>query len=418
MDFVCISIGMFAGCIATLILFVGGAMYDRFIVGDDRDSVCPADDRICKYDRSFCGYIKDHRLGISEADRKKEEEKMKYINVWDYASAEYPFQIFLGGRGTGKTFSALKGVITQGRRFIFMRRTAQELDLMLDSDRGEGANPFKPINKELGRDLGLFRIVKNLAGVYNREMIEDKLQPVGVPLGYGVALSTISSIRGIDFSDCDICIYDEFIPEKHVRRIKNEGTALFNAYETMCRNRELAGKPPMLLYMLANSNDLYNDIFIELGIVSDIEKMTRKGKADMYFKDRGLAIHLLSNNEDFVEAKSQTALYKLTAGSTFSDMALNNKFAYEDFSLIGRQSLTGFRPVIGIGRAYMYIKKGESLIYISYARARCPVLNIDNESDRLCFYSDYGRMLKNYYIKGRICFESYELKRIILDLIL
>ena len=343
---------------------------------------------------------------------------MKYINIWDYKDSRYPYQIFIGGRGCGKTYSALQQCLINNYRFIFMRRTAQELDLMLDSDRGEGANPFKPLNRDLGRDVGLSRIVKNLAGIYNRELIEDKLLPVDPPIGYGVALSTISSIRGIDFSDCDVCIYDEFIPEKHVRRIKNEGTALLNAYETMNRNRELDGKAPMTLYLLANSNDIYNDIFIELGIVSDIEKMVRRGKSDLYMEDRGLAVHLLANNEEFTDAKSKTALYKLTAGSNFADMALNNKFAYEDFSLIGRQSLAGFRPVSAIGKAFIYMKKGDSFIYVSYARARCPILNIDNESDRMSFYSSYGRKIKQYYINGRICFESYELKRIILDLIL
>lgn len=343
---------------------------------------------------------------------------MKYINIWDYKDSRYPFQIFIGGRGSGKSYSALKGCLSFGQMFIYMRRTAQELDLMLDSDRGEGANPFKPLNRDLGRDVGLSRIVKNLAGVYNREMIEDELQPVGAPIGYGVALSTISSIRSLDFSNVEICIYDEFIPEKHVRRIKNEGGALLNAYETMNRNREIDGKPPMLMYLLANSNDIYHDIFIELGIVADIERMVRRGKSDLYFDERGLAVHLLSNNEEFTDAKSKTALYKLTAGSTFAEMALENKFAYEDFSLIGRQSLTGYRPVSAIGKAFIYMKKGDSFIYVSYARARCPILNIDNESDRMSFYSSYGRKIKQYYINGRICFESYELKRIILDLIL
>ena len=343
---------------------------------------------------------------------------MKYINVWDYKDKDYPFQIFIGGRGTGKTYSALKGCLLHDERFIFMRRTAQELDLMLDSDKGEGANPFKPLNKDLGRDVGLSRIVKNLSGIYNREIVEDRLQPVGLPIGYGVALSTISSIRGIDFSDCNICIYDEFIPEKHVRKMKNEGTALFNAYETMNRNRELDKKDPMTMYLLANSNDIYNDIFIELEIVSDIEKMARKGKADLYIKERGLAVHLLANNTEFTDKKSNTALYKLTAGSKFSDMALNNKFAYEDFTLIGRQSLAGFRPVCSIGKATLYVKKGESFMYISYAGAMCPSLNINNEADRMCFYNDYGRKLKQLYINGKVCFESYELKRTILDLIL
>ena len=343
---------------------------------------------------------------------------MKYINIWDYYDSRYPFQIFIGGRGTGKTFSALKGALLSDKDFIYMRRTAQELDLMLDTPRGEGANPFKPLNKELGRDIGMASIVKNLAGIYNRELIEDKVQPVGAPIGYGVALSTIASIRSLSFENCELCIYDEFIPEKHVRRIKNEGTALLNAYETMNRNRELKGEPPMLLYLLANSNDIYNDIFIELGIVADIEKMVRKGRADLYLTERGLAVHLLSNNEEFTQAKSETALYKLTAGSTFADMALFNKFSYEDFSLIGSQRLTAYRPLCSIGKATLYMKKGDSFIYVSYARGQAPSFNIDIESDRMSFYNQYGRRLKQFYIKGRVCFESYELKRLILDLIL
>ena len=344
---------------------------------------------------------------------------MKYINIWDYKEPDYPFQVFIGGRGCGKTFGALSGALDLPDKFLFMRRTAQELDLMLDSEKyGEGANPFKPINKLKGRDVGLSKIVKNMAGIYNREMVDGKLSPVGAPIGYGVALSTISSIRGVDFSDCSDCIYDEFIPEKHVRRIKNEGGALLNAYETICRNRELSGEPPLRLWMLANSNDIYNDVFIELGIVSDIEKMVRQGKNNRYFKDRGLAVHLINNNEEFVEAKKETALYKLTAGSRFSEMALDNKFAYNDFSLISHENLTGYRPLCHIGKAYIYAKKGDTLLYVTYAPAKCPSFDIETEQDRKSFYNEYGRRIHKLFIYSRITFESYELKQTILDLIL
>ena len=344
---------------------------------------------------------------------------MRYINIWDYKDPEYPFQIFIGGRGCGKTFSALKGALQLPDKFLFMRRTAQELDLMLDSEKfGEGANPFKPINKDTGRDVGLSRIVKNMAGIYNREMVDGKLSPVGAPIGYGVALSTISSIRGVDFSDCSDCIYDEFIPEKHVRRIKNEGGALLNAYETICRNRELSGEDPLRLWLLANSNDIYNDVFIELEIVSDIEKMVRKQKSDKYFKDRGLAVHLINNNEDFVEAKSETALYKLMRGSKFADMALKNKFAYNDFSLIKYENVTGWRPMCSIGPAYIYAKKGDKALYVSYASAKCKSYNIEQEQDRRSFYNEFGRRLIKCFTYSRISFESYELKQTILDLIL
>lgn len=344
---------------------------------------------------------------------------MKYINIWDYKDDRFPFQIFIGGRGCGKTFSALSGALDLPDKFLYMRRTAQELDLMLDSEKyGEGANPFKPVNKLKNRNVGLAKIVKNMAGIYNRDMVDGKETPCGAPIGYGVALSTISSIRSVDFSDCSDCIYDEFIPERHVRKIKNEGGALLNAYETICRNRELAGDPPLRLWLLANSNDIYNDIFIELGIVSDIEKMVARHKSDKYFRDRGLAVHLIANNEEFVNAKSQTALYKLMEGSRFSDMALKNKFSYNDFSLIRHENLTGYRPICSIGKAFLYAKKGDTFVYVSYAPAKCHAYNIDLEQDRKNFYNEYGRKIYKRFIYSTIIFESYELKQTILDLIL
>ena len=348
---------------------------------------------------------------------------MKYLNIWDYKDNDYPFQIFIGGRGTGKTYSALKGAAVSSQveeRFLFMRRTAQELDLMLDSDeRGEGANPFKPINRDFNTNFGMRKIVKNMAGIYNREKDEDgKLLPVGDPIGYGVALSTISSIRGVDFSDCTDCIYDEFIPEKHVRKIKDEGGALLNAYETICRNRELDGKPALRLWLLANSNDIYNPIFIKLGIVSDVEKMIRKAKSDLYIHERGLAIHLINNNTEFVEAKAQTALYKLTKGTQFYDMSLKNAFAYNDFSLISHRNITGFRPICSIGKATIFKKKGDSELYVSYAPAKCVHYNIETEQDRRLFMQEYGCDFVPYFVNGKITFESYELKSLLCDLIL
>jgi hypothetical protein len=343
---------------------------------------------------------------------------MKYINIWEYQNNEYPFQIFIGGRGTGKTYSALSGALQLPDKFLYMRRTAQELDLMLDSEKyGEGANPFKPINRDFNKDVGFAKIVKNLAGIYNREMIDGKMKCTGAPLGYGVALSTISSIRSVDFSDCSDCIYDEFIPETHVKKIKGEGTALLNAYETICRNRELADLPALRLWLLANSNNIYNDIFVELGIVSEVERMVRKGQGDKYIKERGLAIHLINNNEEFVNQKRETALYKLTKGSRFADMALNNKFAFNDFSLIRHEKITGYRPICGFGKGYIYGKKGDSMLYVTYAAAKCVNYDIETEQGRRNFYNMIGRKLNEYFINSRIIFESYELKQTILDLI-
>lgn len=347
--------------------------------------------------------------------------KSRFINIWDYKNSDFPFQIFIGGRGTGKTYSALKGALLNKNKFLFMRRTAQELELMLDSDqRGEGANPFKPINNDINTNVGMRQIVKNMAGIYNRAVNDEgSLECAGAPIGYGVALSTISTIRGVDFSDCTDMIYDEFIPEKHTRKIKGEGEALFNAYETVNRNREFDGRhKPLNLWMLSNSNDIYNPVFIELGIVNIVEKMLKEGKSDRYLGYKGLAIHLINNNEDFVSEKKKTALYKLTEGTRFYDMALNNSFAYNDFSLIGYKPIAGYTPVCAVGEAYIYRKKGANELYVTYAIAKCPQYDPNKEQERRQFMADYGINIYNYFRKSLITFETYDLKAQILDIIL
>lgn len=90
-----------------------------------------------------------------------------YLNIWDYKDDAFPFQIFTGARGTGKTYSALCGAIgikefndNGGEKFILMRRTQDELESLSDGKTGEGANPFKPINKAYNRNIGLVPIKK------------------------------------------------------------------------------------------------------------------------------------------------------------------------------------------------------------------------------------------------------------------
>lgn len=355
------------------------------------------------------------------------KQKSKYLNIYDYENPAYPFQIFIGGRGCGKTYSALAGAVKKhqqnGTKFVFMRRTGQELELLMDMQSKEGLNPFKPINDALHVNLGIKQLRKDIGGIYQRSFGEVGTKDAGKMMygenyGYAVAVTTIKNIRGVDFSDCDYIIYDEFIPEKHVHKITGEGIALLNAYETMNRNRELEGKPAMAMYLLANSNDIYNEIFKELHLVNVAERMLAKGESDKYFPDRGLAIHLINDNKEFRDEKSKTFLYKLTKGTTFYDMSLNNEFAFNDFSLTGYKSTKGYRPVCHYGDAYIYKKKGEDDIYVSYAVAKCDGYNPEHDYEKRLFLQQYMDILAKYYVAGAITFESYELKSLILDAII
>ena len=348
-----------------------------------------------------------------------------YVYIYNYKDPDYPFQFFIGNRGDGKTYGGIGGAVEEEDvdHFMYSRISDKEWKTLLDRKGVEGANPFKQYNKNNGTNYGLQKINDSLAGIYERETCDDgRLRCIGAPIGYSAALYNIADIRGQDFSDVSDWLIDEFIGEKHKRGMSDMAEAMFNGYETMNRNREFEGRPPMRVWGMANSNDIYNNMFKGLGIVADVEKMQRRGQTDKYYKKRGLAIHLLKNSPIFEEKKAKTALYKLTAGTRFADMALNNKFAYDDFSLVEYRRLKDYRPISSfIMRDVLvtfYARKGGSEIYVSYAEAKyTDNYNVDREHERLAFKRAYGSRLLNKYIEGKLFFESYELKAMVLDVI-
>ena len=186
-----------------------------------------------------------------------------------------PFIFIVGGRGSGKTYGAIQYALKEHRTFFFMRRTQTQIDLI----KNDSFSPFKAVDES----IIVSSINKNLTGVYRGSQNSDGTwSPAGSPKGYMCALSTISNIRGFDASSVDLIIFDEFIGEAHERPIKNEGQAFLNAYETINRNRELNGQEPVKVLALANSNSLANPIFVELQLVTPVEKMLRSGEAKYY----------------------------------------------------------------------------------------------------------------------------------------
>lgn len=356
-----------------------------------------------------------------------ENEKNLYINIWDYDNIKTPFQFHVAGRGTGKTYSALRGLVVEKRHitndanmFLFMRRTDKELSLLLDDEkRGESdANPFKSINNDYNTNYGIFKIKDGLAGVYNRELDENgKLKRAGSPVGYACALSTIASFRGMNFEDISFILYDEFIPESHIRKIKNEHDALLNAYETINRGRELKGREPVKLWCLANSNDIYNPIFTGLGFVRDCERMINKGQEHKYLYERSTAIHIYNTKEEYKEQKGKTALYQFAKGTRFSEMSLENKFAYNDFSDIAHRDLRGYVPICSLDNGYLYKKKGSNEYYFCYAQNKCRNFSTKTETDIRNFMRSIGSSLIQIATKHLIIYESYELKSLLLDLL-
>lgn len=345
-----------------------------------------------------------------------------YIDIWDYHDKKIPFNIFIGGRGTGKTYSGLAEAVESKKQFVYMRRLNSELELNADPDMEE-SNPFIWYNQDYDTNIGMQMINQRAAGIYHRTLDEVKgvNKPYGSPIGYGLALSTLAKLRGINLKNTYYWLYDEFIREAHVARLKNEGDALFNAYETINRNRELLGGEPIYMDLCSNSTNIYNDIFVALGVVLDVEKMIAKGQTDLYLEERGLGIHLLKASESFEKAKKNTAIGRLTKGTRFYDSSYENVFSYDDFSLVKYVKLTGWLPVYGFEskqancEGTIYKNKGERKWHVSYAAAKCNRMNLDLKHDNIRFRQMLALRLQKLYSEGNLTFESYQLKSVILE---
>lgn len=323
-----------------------------------------------------------------------------YVNIAWVLSKKQPFNFIWGGRGTGKTFGALEYAYMQKIKFLFVRRTQTQCDLINKPD----FNPFKSLCNFHGWDIGTAAITKYNSGFYNMEQVNDKATPTGAPIGYTAALSTFSNIRGFDASDIDLIIFDEFIPERHEKPLKHEADAFFNMVETVNRNRELQGKNPVQVLCLANSNDLANPLFMSLKIVRKAEAMTRDGQKVSLMQHRGLALFNLCDSP-ISEQKADTALYRLTEGSNFANMSIGNQFN-EDRGRIRPAPLKEYKPEVIIGELCIYVHKSNGTIYITEHVSGNPPSYSIGEADTRRFTKRY-QWVWFKYLQNDIEFEDY-----------
>ena len=323
-----------------------------------------------------------------------------YVDIRAIKKLGLPFNFLVGGRGIGKTYTALKTQIEDNEIFMFMRRTQAQADLINKPQ----FSPMKPLNRDNGWNIKSTPITKYNSAFYN--IVEDggKNAPEGLPIGYTCALSTISNMRGFDASDVKTLIYDEFIPEKHERPLKNEGSAFLNAYETINRNRELKGCLPLQVLALANSNDLANPLFMELGLIEKANSMERKGQSVCIMAERGIGLFLF-NDSPISQQKAETALYKLSNNTEFSRMALGNSFNSETSATIKAQPLREYKPMVTVGELCIYKHKSNGRYYASLHTSGSPQSFTTSDSDIQRFQRLFS-WLWLAYMGNKIDFEN------------
>lgn len=317
--------------------------------------------------------------------------------------ADMPFNIIIGGRGTGKTFTCLNNAylnVTDNSHFALMRRTEVEISSIAD----EKYNPYKKINSLKGYNVQARYIQKNSVG----EFYETDTNGEDRFLGYATALSTFGKLRGADLSDVTELVFDEFIKTKSAHVIKDEADLFFNAYETINRNRELEGQPPLKAYLLSNATTLNSPILEELNLINVIERMKMKGQVAFTDKDRGIHIELLDKIQVSKE-KANTALYRLTKGTAYSDHALNNEFAYDSFENIAKVNLTEYIAWIHLDSLYIYRHKSRLEYYVCQSPNKC---EFEYTGDAIpLFKRHFGVRFYQLLVGGYVKFANFAVKQ-------
>lgn len=274
------------------------------------------------------------------------------------------FIVEIGGRQVGKTYGAIDLALKAGDQFLLLRRTQSEVDFIASGI----SSPFSEHDET---------ITMKKEGRY-----VARIRRGDETIGLAAGLSSMAKIRGFSWHEIRTVIYDEFIPERHVARIRDEGDAFINAMITIGGNRELQGEPPVMTWLLANPNIHANPITESLGIVKKLDDMEIRGQELAVLKDKGIVL-VRPSSEALMERRRHIAIFRAAGtDSKIARMALGNEFAYDDKTGIGSRSIREYSATATIaGRITIWKHKSRSEYYVTSAAGEAGSMYYENQAD-------------------------------------
>lgn len=338
-------------------------------------------------------YLKSGYLNQEEIQRVADRNHINFI-------------VQIGGRQVGKTYGCLQLMLRQKKTFILMRRTATEQEFICNDIN----NPFTCFKEY---SISIKKDTKYTAAIHK---IEEGSDPIYT--GSIMALSTVAKIRGFNGSIYSDLIFDEFIPENHVMKIKDEGDAFLNAYVTISGAREENGGDPLRCWLLANPNTINSPILQALNIAQKVEEMDIKGQEVSILADRGIMI-IRPNSESIMAKRKKTALFRAVGSdSKFADMALENEFSYNDFSdIVKSVPLSEYRYVMKVNDVCVYLHRNEQLYYCCSHANGSPKKVYENKKQDIILLNRNYPHLRKAYIMHKVIFSDQVVKSKILDMI-
>ena len=348
-----------------------------------------------------------------------EDDLYKYKDAWLY--------MVVGGRNTGKTYSTLKYCYVNKKKFVFVKRTNDDVKLICAgsgklgskmASYGVDLSPFKSINRDMNINVLAFSIFTGLGGFW---ICDENNEPVGEPIGYIISLNSVQKVKGFDLSECDFIIFDEFIPQPWERISKKEGEMVLDLYKTVSRAREHLDREVLKLICLANATSVSNPITNIIEVTDILVDMQTLNLSYHYIEDRGILVHMLQaeDMQEFYNKEKESPIYRAMSGTQWAQMALDNDFAYNDVSNIDRRRLKAYQCLIKVRYKqhdyYIYNKEGEYYMCEIPHNHYIFEYDLNKENDQKRFWIENCMNLRLACIDGNMLFEKYTMYDLIVN---
>lgn len=327
--------------------------------------------------------------------------------------------IIFGGRAVGKTYGTLKMVYEDNTRFLFLKRTIDDVNLICSGGKNKkfkiDLSPFKSINRDMNINVRAFSIGEGLGAFYNCNVDNE---PVGEPVGYIMALSAISKFKGFDLSDCDVMIFDEFVPKIYDRFRRAEGEQLLDLYRTVSRDREHRGRKALKLICLSNADNIASPVTNILEITDTLVDMQLNNTEYTY--DRGIFVRSIKMNDEFMQTERNSSIYKTMEGTEWAQMSYDNNFAYNDLSNVGKINLKNYKCICAFifNRKMWYVYKHNTRgdFFITNTRGQYKkIYDLSKESHQKSFFVNVVFRIRVYMECDSVTFSHYSIYELFRD---
>lgn len=322
-------------------------------------------------------------------------------------------------RGPGKTYSALRYPYHKFKT-LYIKRTNKDVKTICEysGDLDFDPSPWAPLNRDFGLNVKPRLLKDGLGAFYDSDPDGN---PVGPVVNYVASLNSIKQVKGIDLTQAEWIIFDEFIPQAGEVVKRAEGEMLLDLYETVNRDRRKRGRPGLKLILFANAEEISTHITNALEVVDTMAEMQATGQNKFYDAERGIFFHHITSEELPQTDLELHDMYRVMKGTAWAEKSFGGQFSQNDFSAVAKQSMKHMRCLYHLkyrrnNNAYIYLNNKTGCFYMSGRPGQyIQSYDLDRENQQKKFYFDHVLQLREACINDQFLFERYSYYDLIIN---